>query len=252
AITAEDAAGQAAVSTVYILVDNNPPVAVMEPVGEFVSDTFVLRWKNSPKDEAIGGSGVSHYIVDQRIGNGPWVVYAPRVTSESLVVEANFENTQAVYYRVSAVDFAGNRQPTPSNEISTQVRGSPFSDLQFPNQFAVGEEISFTAQVDRSLDLENSQVLLRILSGNQTIAETSLDPFGPLFTKSWRIPEMDSGAYLMQFRFREASGAVSDGPVLFVEVTEALETQDTASESKDSPAIGLLPLLGALLIRRQK
>ena len=96
-------------------VDTKPPVSTMVPLPPFSSRTFPLSWFAT--DET---SGVASYDVELRVGEtGAWTALLNRST----LTKATFDGSpgDVYYFRVRAIDLAGNVEPWRTCDATTSI-----------------------------------------------------------------------------------------------------------------------------------
>lgn len=202
--TVEDVGGFVGFAQVSLLVDNVAPAARMKEMAPFVGASFSLEWEADGKDL---GSGISHYRLERRENEGEWKVVRPRVDGTGIDLSYPDGSFTRLAFRVLAIDRAGNIQATPSNEVSTIVRGDPFETKVFDTRLVVGEDHEFTATPRELLSLESASVFVTLTESKGGFNhKKDLESFGRFYKTEWQIPELTPGDYLLRFHFRGADG----------------------------------------------
>ncbi len=248
-VVADDQGGLVGRGEASILLDNNPPQTSIKELPAFVGASFELSWDNTPRDDAVGGSGIAFYRVERQLGEGPWQVRFPRHMTTSVVEEVLDGSFTELRYRVFAVDKAGNVQPSPSNVVSTIVRGDPFPTPEFENTLVPGQANLFRATPADDLPLEGGTAFVSLRGADGEVHEFRLDSYGRLFMTSVDLEDLEAGDYLLRYHFRDSQGFEMNSRTYTVQLApgsdngvEGLQQAD----GKESPGLALAPLGGVL------
>lgn len=107
-----------------ISTDTTPPVASVQPLPTFSTDSFIVAWSGTDNP---GGSGINHYDVQYQVNGGTWVNWLVNVQD----TQATFiggANGSTYGFRARATDNAGNVQ-----EWSLSAQASTTVDTIAPN-----------------------------------------------------------------------------------------------------------------------